>query len=113
MTSAVANEALGFDAHTMGDVTGDSFPDFLLSAAYNNTRGFRAGRVYLVAGNNPCPGDFTKDCMVGIEDYLAFANCMTGPGNGPIPANCWTADLDFDDDVDLRDHALFQPKFGR
>lgn len=112
MTSAVANEALGFDAHTMGDVTGDSFPDFLLSAAYNNTRGFRAGRVYLVAGNNPCPGDFTKDCAVDHEDYVAFADCMTGPDNGPIPADCWTADLDFDDDVDLRDHALFQGFFG-
>ncbi len=111
ITSTTAQEALGFDAHTMEDVTGDGFPDFLLSAAYHPALGTQTGRVYLVAGNNPHPGDFDLDTDVDLADYDAFSACMTGPGGGPVGNDCWNADLDFDDDVDVQDVATFQRRF--
>ena len=47
MTSSIAGEGLGFDAHGLGDVNGDGRTDYVLSAAQN---GGNRGKVYIVAG---------------------------------------------------------------
>jgi len=51
-----------------------------------------------------------------INYSLAFfghwVTCETGPGNGPIGAVCGSFEADCDDDIDLRDFAALQNKFG-
>lgn len=109
ITSTIAGEALGFDAHTMGDVSGDGYPDFLLSAAYNSANGFRAGRVYLVAGNPPS-GDTNCDGSINLLDVAPFITALLNPAEyGKRYPNCSlsTADANHDGSVDLTDVAPF------
>ncbi|UCG15359.1 MAG: hypothetical protein JSV19_08665 [Phycisphaerales bacterium] len=56
-------------------------------------------------------GDCTGDGHVDIADYIVFESCITGPNAGPIAAGCECADLDVDDDVDVKDFGLFQIAF--
>ncbi|UCF32699.1 MAG: hypothetical protein JSV78_10235, partial [Phycisphaerales bacterium] len=61
------------------------------------------------------PGDCDGDYIVGLDDYLVFKDCFTGPGGGLLPG-CECADLDEDvdvDDVDLEDFSLFQEAFDQ
>jgi hypothetical protein len=72
-------------------------------------------------------GDLTLNGVIAADDHLWFAKlCMIGPGEPTptevrrvaddemVPAACWLADLDWDDDVDLRDYARLQTiEFGR
>jgi hypothetical protein len=50
----------------------------------------------------------TTPCLV---DYATFHACLTGPGGGLLP-DCQPADLDTDNDVDLRDFTAFAQAFG-
>jgi hypothetical protein len=50
----------------------------------------------------------TTPCLV---DYAAFYACLTGPGGGLLPG-CQPADLDTDNDVDLKDFAAFTQVFA-
>ncbi len=49
-TSTTAGEGFGFDAHGIGDVDEDGRLDFFVTAAYNPSNGFRAGKCYLISG---------------------------------------------------------------
>ncbi len=48
-------------------------------------------------------GDYNLDHMVEMADFAHWANCMTGPGLGPVPPGCGPYDFDHDGDVDLKD----------
>ena len=57
------------------------------------------------------PGNCDKDGDVDLFDFASFQECLTGPGGGPIGAECACADLDDDDDADLIDFGAFQRAF--
>jgi hypothetical protein len=72
ITSTIANEALGFDAHGLGDVDADGFPEVVGTAAsFDNSR----GRV-VVIGRAPLePFGSAVAGSGGIEPTLAPAGC--------------------------------------
>jgi predicted negative regulator of RcsB-dependent stress response len=50
ITGRVPGETLGFDATGVGDIDGDGKLDLLVTSSWSNVNGFRAGRMYIVAG---------------------------------------------------------------
>lgn len=68
----------------------------------------------------PGGGDFDGNGTVDIEDYAAFAECVTGPAcdrgtcepAAYADACCLLADADADGDVDLGDYAVFAARMG-
>jgi hypothetical protein len=52
------------------------------------------------------PGDCDGDGNVGLNDLPCFASCLGGPG-AVLTGECQILDLDGDEDVDLRDFAVF------
>ncbi|MCP4592327.1 MAG: hypothetical protein GY842_16465 [bacterium] len=61
----------------------------------------------------PLPrGDVDGDSDVDLEDHAAFADCMTGPNDGPPEGACNAFDFEPDHDVDLRDFAVLQAAFA-
>lgn len=71
------------------------------------TGGFWPGALQ---GDLPYPGDCDGDGDVDLADYIASADCLTGP-NGGLVAGCDCFDFDGDGDADLRDFAEFQFEF--
>jgi len=55
-------------------------------------------------------GDLDQDCDVDFDDGLIMFGCLSGPDVTVAPA-CLAADLDADNDADLRDFELFQRLF--
>jgi hypothetical protein len=55
----------------------------------------------------PPPGDFDGDGDVDLDDWVAFAPCLTGPAGVANLPTCQVADFDADFDVDLADIAAF------
>ncbi len=58
------------------------------------------------------PDDFDFDGEVNLIDLVAFVNCINGPAGGFISSNCDPGNFDPDTDIDLRDFAGFQARFG-
>ena len=56
-------------------------------------------------------GDANVDGRVDLEDMALFGGCINGPGALP-PLDCTLTRMDSDWDVDLRDFADFQNRFG-
>ena len=56
-------------------------------------------------------GDRESDGDIDIDDFKAFANCVSGPGVVPPDAHCECFDFDLDTDVDLVDFGIFQRVF--
>jgi hypothetical protein len=56
------------------------------------------------------PGDFDGDYDVDLDDYRAFAPCLSGPAGNILP-HCRWADLNVDNRVDLADVAALQSSF--
>jgi len=52
------------------------------------------------------PGNFNDDEFINLADWLDYSDCMDGP-NVAAPSGCDPAQLDVDNDVDLRDSAAF------
>lgn len=123
----------GFEGRTC-DFTGVNLgdPRYLFQQPFDNTAGC-AGfdqdlaliTAFNVAAWNPGvshtftytltfhrPGDVDADGLIGPSDFMAFQNCLYGPGVGPVGAACTTFDFQCDDDVDLEDLADFQRLFG-
>jgi hypothetical protein len=70
----------------------------------------RADLVF--AGYTP-PGDFNGDGELDQSDLETFLFCHVGPGGTFAPGHfCMTADADGDADVDVKDLAVFQERFG-
>jgi hypothetical protein len=57
------------------------------------------------------PGDCDGDSDIDLVDFATFQICFTGPGGGPLSAECECADFDGDDDIDLADFNAFQLAF--
>lgn len=53
------------------------------------------------------PGDADSDGDVDVYDFVAFSQCVSGPGGG-VAADCMPFDFDADGDVDWSDAAAFQ-----
>jgi hypothetical protein len=102
----------------LGDIDGDGFDDFAISAMLASPdRATEAGEVYICYGGpRTTPGDLTVDGMVDLADFLLFSGCMGGPDvadpPGCDPMIFERADLHQDNDVDLDDFADFQVLFG-
>jgi Bacterial Ig-like domain/Dockerin type I domain len=64
------------------------------------------------------PGDLDGDGEVGLADVGAFVGCMNGPDGGSIAPACDPGNFDPDPDaipdtdIDMRDFAGFQSRFG-
>ena len=56
-------------------------------------------------------GDDECDRDVDLLDFANWADCMTGPENGPFAEGCEAFDFDGDLDVDLEDFGGFQRVF--
>ena len=64
----------------------------------------------------PKAADFDGDFDVDLDDYTAFAGCLSGPGMTAAPVDCTrealgVSDIDSDCDVDLDDFRAFQELF--
>ncbi len=57
-------------------------------------------------------GDYDNNGQVDLGDFFYLPNCLTGPGNGPVPGECVWFDFDADMDVDAMDLGAFQRAFG-
>jgi hypothetical protein len=57
-------------------------------------------------------GDADSSGTVDIDDWSQVFDCMSGPGIPVSGQPCRLCILDCDDDVDLRDMAIFQRAFG-
>ena len=49
-TGRIPGETFGFDATGVGDVDGDGAVDLLVTSSWSNIRGFRSGRLFVIAG---------------------------------------------------------------
>ena len=58
----------------------------------------------------PLPGNCVASAILDLADYDAFQPCVAGPGTA-ISGGCGCADIDADNDVDLRDWKFFQNGF--
>lgn len=72
LTSTTAGEALGFDAHGIGDVDGDGTPDLVLTAA---SYAGGLGRVYVVAREPAAAFGQGLAGSGGLEPVLSLAGC--------------------------------------
>lgn len=50
ITCRTPGDTFGFDATGIGDVNSDGVPDFLLTSAWSNVKGYRSGRVFVISG---------------------------------------------------------------
>ena len=57
------------------------------------------------------PGDFSGDSDVDLNDFAAFDNCVTGPGE-TANVSCRVFDFDNDEDVDFTDFQVMQIVFA-
>lgn len=57
-------------------------------------------------------GDLDGNHEVSLSDVTGFVSCLTGPDDPSNNPACIAAVFDADDDVDLRDVAAFQNRFG-
>jgi hypothetical protein len=57
-------------------------------------------------------GDADLDGAVGLGDWSEIVDCLSGPTIPVSGQSCRVCILDCDDDVDLRDIAVFQRAFG-
>ena len=48
-TGGIANDNLGVDALPLGDITGDGFPDYLLTSVGLDFAGLDVGRAYVIS----------------------------------------------------------------
>ncbi len=55
--------------------------------------------------------DFDDNGVIDLLDYAAWADCVTGPDNGPYADGCEIFDGDADGDIDLNDFTGFQVLF--
>ncbi len=56
------------------------------------------------------PANCVADLQVDLNDYNSFKGCMSGPDN-PMNKGCDCADVDGDNDIDLRDFSWMQRGF--
>ena len=82
----------------------------LYSVKVTDTNGCEGSDFTNITVGEKIPGDLDNDCDVDLIDWSRFMNCLIGPGVGAEPA-CRDADLDQDNDVDLKDSALLQSNF--
>jgi hypothetical protein len=76
--------------------------------------GQMTGATYALTGGfwfEQPPGDCNADGLVNLLDHGDFVPCLDGPGLTWTDPACRCFDLDRDDDIDLRDFAVFTGAF--
>ncbi len=58
------------------------------------------------------PGDLDGNGEVNLADLVEFVGCMNGPDGGSVDPTCDPGDFNPDPNIDLRDFAGFQARFG-
>jgi len=58
------------------------------------------------------PGDLDVNGEINLFDSVLFADCFNGPDGGSVDSACDGGNFDADLDIDLRDFAGFQARFG-
>ncbi|MCA9253904.1 MAG: hypothetical protein KDA54_22480, partial [Phycisphaerales bacterium] len=78
-----------------------------------------AGQYTILVGSNSvtvqvdcAPGDADCDGDVDLDDYEAFADCLTGPGTATLQDCLSKFDLDGDGDIDTGDFQIMQQYLG-
>ena len=78
-----------------------------------------AGQYTILVGSNTvtvqvdcAPGDADCDGDVDLDDYEAFADCLTGPGTATLQDCLSKFDLDGDGDIDTGDFQIMQQYLG-
>lgn len=109
------------DAYYAGDIIFNTATEYWWAFPYcplpPEPRHVNALAAVNAVAAGPCPaivGDLDGDETVSLSDYDYFADCITGPGGGPVGPFCSCADFPSsppDGDVDLRDFAVFQQAF--
>ena len=98
-----------------GGTTNSTGGDFELSGTIGQPdAGLLSGGDFELSGGfwfSVEPGDCDQDGDVDLADLLAFQECFTGPGGGPLAPHCKCSDLDGDGDLDLSDFVAFQAAF--
>jgi alpha-amylase len=69
------------------------------------------GAQYVQIALASLPGDWNNDGHIDSVDFQAFTNCLSGPDGTALGPGCTLFDFDGDEDVDLRDFAVFQDAF--
>ena len=91
------------DAGSNGYASGDTDLDGFARIVDGD---FDGAAVIDIGAYEYLPADMDGDGAVRPADYTLWNACLAGP-DFAYPAGCELADLDGDDDVDLRDFALF------
>ena len=102
-SDAAASDYFGVSVSVSGDtaVIGANQDD--------HAGGTNAGSAY-VFDLCATPGDLDGDGDVDLDDFLRFADCLSGPGVA-YPVGCEAADMEGGNDVDEADFAVFQAAF--
>jgi len=98
-SDAAAGDRFGYSVSVSGDTA-------VIGAYGDNSY---AGSAY-VFDLCATPGDLDGDGDVDLDDFLRFADCLSGPGVA-YPVGCEAADMEGGNDVDEADFAVFQAAF--
>jgi len=74
-----------------------------------------SGFLLLLTGSEAfaqLPGDLDTNDEVNLADLVEFVGCLNGPKGVAIDSACDPGNFDSDTDIDLRDFASFQTRFG-
>jgi len=74
-----------------------------------------SGFLLLLTGSEAfaqLPGDLDTNDEVNLADLVEFVGCLNGPKGIAIDSACDPGNFDSDTDIDVRDFASFQTRFG-
>jgi hypothetical protein len=80
--------------------------------SYHYSSPFANNPTYLLLFPAPVHPDADGNGTVDGADHAALLECLEGPAEGGVPAECRMFDLNQDDTVDLADLSRFQNRYG-
>lgn len=121
----IPTDAVSVEVRLFHQIGAKEYIEFLRDANTTNTAGQTLYDQWEKTGKSPPEemalsslaltafqfGDFDGNKALDLADYAAFSSCLDGP-DAALRAGCGPGDLDGDGDVDSRDFARFQARFG-